>query len=77
MVTVKILIKEGSPDQLAMYCERSMEGCSDLEHTAVMILKPYVEAAFSQIMAAGSTVVLDLKGKATDDWMRKIFPEER
>ena len=35
MVTVKILIKEGSPDQLAMYCEPDTEGCSDLEYTAV------------------------------------------
>jgi hypothetical protein len=76
MVTVKILIKEGSPDQLAMYCEPDTEGCSDLEYTAVMILKSYVEAAFAQIMEAGSTVALDLKGRATDKWMKKLFPEK-
>ena len=73
MVTAKVMIKEEPRNQLILYCEPDLEGCSQLEESAAMILKEHVEAAFEEIMAT-SLIVLDVEGDSTIRWKEGLFP---
>jgi len=73
MVKVEIFLKEAAQGQLVVSIEPHMEGCSELEKTAAIVLKKHVNAALDDFYATCEEHTLDLEGDKATAWHRKLF----
>lgn len=73
MITVEILLKEVSPNQLVISVEAKDSEVTQLEKTASMVMKQNIENALRIFQQESEKFVLDLQGDEALEWKRKMF----